>query len=88
MNPAVVAPDGFDVVDISAGVALHAEHRRNLGSIAKILQHAASNKMFEGANSHLQVVNQYLEETHSKFRWVPRGGGWIQGPTASGAAGR
>ncbi|CAM5175409.1 unnamed protein product [Eretmochelys imbricata] len=68
MNPAVVAPDGFDIVDISAGVALHPEHRRNLGSIAKILQHAAANKMFEGENSHLRVVNQYLEETHSKFR--------------------
>uniref|UniRef100_A0A452IN81 Uncharacterized protein n=1 Tax=Gopherus agassizii TaxID=38772 RepID=A0A452IN81_9SAUR len=68
MNPAVVAPDGFDIVDISAGVALHPEHRRNLGSIAKILQHAAANKMFEGENGHLRVVNQYLEETHSKFR--------------------
>uniref|UniRef100_A0A8C0IZE0 IQ motif containing GTPase activating protein 3 n=1 Tax=Chelonoidis abingdonii TaxID=106734 RepID=A0A8C0IZE0_CHEAB len=68
MNPAVVAPDGFDIVDISAGVALHPEHRRNLGSIAKILQHAAANKMFEGENGHLGVVNQYLEETHSKFR--------------------
>uniref|UniRef100_A0A8C3XR86 IQ motif containing GTPase activating protein 3 n=1 Tax=Chelydra serpentina TaxID=8475 RepID=A0A8C3XR86_CHESE len=68
MNPAVVAPDGFDIVDISAGVALHPEHRRNLGSIAKILQHAAANKLFEGENGHLRVVNQYLEETHSTFR--------------------
>ncbi|XP_077181510.1 ras GTPase-activating-like protein IQGAP3 [Paroedura picta] len=68
MNPAVVAPDGFDVVDISAGVALHPDHRRNLASIAKILQHAAANQMFEGENSHLRVVNQYLEETHLKFR--------------------
>ncbi|XP_015275760.1 PREDICTED: ras GTPase-activating-like protein IQGAP3 [Gekko japonicus] len=68
MNPAVVAPDGFDIVDISAGVALHPDHRRNLGSIAKILQHAAANQMFEGENSHLRVVNQYLEETHLKFR--------------------
>ncbi|XP_054831639.1 ras GTPase-activating-like protein IQGAP3 [Eublepharis macularius] len=68
MNPAVVAPDGFDVVDVSAGVALHPDHRRNLGSIAKILQHAAAHQMFEGENSHLRVVNQYLEETHHKFR--------------------
>nr|XP_056709157.1 ras GTPase-activating-like protein IQGAP3 [Euleptes europaea] len=68
MNPAVVAPDGFDIVDISAGVALHPDHRRNLGSIAKILQHAAANQTFEGENSHLRVVNQYLEETHLKFR--------------------
>uniref|UniRef100_A0A8C8VNZ6 IQ motif containing GTPase activating protein 3 n=1 Tax=Pelusios castaneus TaxID=367368 RepID=A0A8C8VNZ6_9SAUR len=68
VNPAVVAPDGFDIIDISAGVALHIEHRRTLCSIAKILQHAASNKMFEGEDGHLRVVNQYLEETHSKFR--------------------
>ncbi|XP_048360249.1 ras GTPase-activating-like protein IQGAP3 [Sphaerodactylus townsendi] len=67
MNPAVVAPDGFDIVDISAGVALHPDHRRNLGSIAKILQHAVANQMFEGENSHLKVINQYLEETHLKF---------------------
>ncbi|XP_069463247.1 ras GTPase-activating-like protein IQGAP3 isoform X1 [Ambystoma mexicanum] len=68
MNPAVVAPDAFDVVDVSAGGALHSDHRRNLGSIAKILQHAASNKMFEGENSHLGVLNEYLAEIHGKFR--------------------
>ncbi|XP_055552536.1 LOW QUALITY PROTEIN: ras GTPase-activating-like protein IQGAP3 [Falco cherrug] len=68
MNPAVVAPDGFDIVDISAGVTLHPDHRRNLGSIAKVLQHAAARKAFEGDNSHLCGVNQYLEDTHHKFR--------------------
>lgn len=68
MNPAVVAPDGFDIVDISAGVAIHPDHRRNLGSIANILQRAAANQLFEGENGHLRVVNRYLEETHQKFR--------------------
>ncbi|NWU57806.1 IQGA2 protein, partial [Dromas ardeola] len=68
MNPAVVAPDGFDIVDISAGVALHPDHRRNLGSIAKVLQHAAAHKAFDGENAHLCGVNQYLEDTHNKFR--------------------
>ncbi|XP_042640877.1 ras GTPase-activating-like protein IQGAP3 [Tyto alba] len=68
MNPAVVAPDGFDIVDISAGVTLHPDHRRNLGSVAKVLQHAAARKAFDGENAHLCGVNQYLEETHSKFR--------------------
>ncbi|XP_066466248.1 ras GTPase-activating-like protein IQGAP3 [Tiliqua scincoides] len=68
MNPAVVAPDGFDVIDLTAGVALHPDHRRNLGSIAKILQHAAANQPFEGEKGHLRVVNQYLEEAHQKFR--------------------
>lgn len=68
MNPAVVAPDGFDVIDLSAGVALHPDHRRNLGSVAKILQHAAANQPFDGESGHLRVVNQYLEAAHQKFR--------------------
>ncbi|XP_026573433.1 ras GTPase-activating-like protein IQGAP3 [Pseudonaja textilis] len=68
MNPAVVAPDGFDVVDVSAGAPLHPDQRRNLASVAKILQHAAANQLFEGENGHLNVVNRYLEETHHKFR--------------------
>ncbi|XP_053561176.1 ras GTPase-activating-like protein IQGAP3 [Bombina bombina] len=66
MNPAVVAPDAFDIVDISAGGTLHPDQRRTLGSIAKVLQHAAANKMFD--DSHLGIVNQYLAETHFKFR--------------------
>ncbi|XP_069734794.1 ras GTPase-activating-like protein IQGAP3 [Phaenicophaeus curvirostris] len=68
MNPAVVAPDGFDIVDISAGVTLHPDQRRSLGSIAKVLQHAAARRPFEGENAHLCGVNQYLEDTHHKFR--------------------
>ncbi|XP_073466338.1 LOW QUALITY PROTEIN: ras GTPase-activating-like protein IQGAP3 [Aquarana catesbeiana] len=65
MNPAMVAPDAFDIVDISAGGTIHPDQRRTLGSIAKVLQHAAANKMFE--DSHLGLVNQYLAETHWKF---------------------
>ncbi|NXI98624.1 IQGA3 protein, partial [Psophia crepitans] len=68
MNPAVVAPDGFDIVDISAGVTLHPDQRRSLGSVAKVLQHAAARKAFDGENAHLCGVNQYLEDTHDKFR--------------------
>ncbi|XP_053331324.1 ras GTPase-activating-like protein IQGAP3 [Spea bombifrons] len=66
MNPAVVAPDAFDIVDLSVGGTLHPDQRRTLGSIAKVLQHVASNKMFEDA--HLGLVNQYLEEVQWKFR--------------------
>ncbi|KAM6039288.1 ras GTPase-activating-like protein IQGAP3 [Chlamydotis macqueenii] len=68
MNPAVVAPDGFDIVDISAGATLHPDQRRSLGSIAKVLQHAAARKAFDGENAHLCGVNRYLEDTHNKFR--------------------
>ncbi len=40
MNPAIVAPDAFDIIDMSAGGQLTTEQRRNLGSIAKMLQHS------------------------------------------------
>ena len=42
INSAIVAPDGFDIVDVAATQALNSDQRRNLGSIAKILQFATS----------------------------------------------
>ncbi|XP_036603003.1 ras GTPase-activating-like protein IQGAP2 [Trichosurus vulpecula] len=68
MNPAIVAPDGFDIIDMTAGGQIHPDQRRNLGSVAKVLQHAASNKMFEGENDHLSSMNSYLSENYEKFR--------------------
>ncbi|MGH0156969.1 UNVERIFIED_CONTAM: hypothetical protein FKN15_056120 [Acipenser sinensis] len=68
MNPAVVAPDGFDIVDYSAGVVLHPDHRRTLGSIARVLQHAAANKLFQGDGAHLRSLNDYISHTHLRFR--------------------
>ncbi|MEQ2183101.1 hypothetical protein GOODEAATRI_029161, partial [Goodea atripinnis] len=68
MNPAIVAPDGFDVVDRSAGSTLQPEQRHVLGSIARMLQHAAANKHFHGDGYHVQALNQYITQTHSKFR--------------------
>uniref|UniRef100_S4RYT1 IQ motif containing GTPase activating protein 2 n=1 Tax=Petromyzon marinus TaxID=7757 RepID=S4RYT1_PETMA len=68
MNPAIVAPDGFDIIDMSAGGQLHSDQRRNLGSVAKVLQFAASNKIFEGDSAHLASMNAYLSEASSKFR--------------------
>uniref|UniRef100_A0A670KGI8 IQ motif containing GTPase activating protein 1 n=1 Tax=Podarcis muralis TaxID=64176 RepID=A0A670KGI8_PODMU len=68
MNPAIVAPDAFDIIDLSAGGQLTTDQRRNLGSIAKMLQHAASNKMFLGDNAHLGIINEYLSQSYQKFR--------------------
>ncbi|MBN3308919.1 IQGA1 protein, partial [Amia calva] len=67
MNPAIVAPDAFDIIDMSAGGQLTTDQRRNLGSIAKMLQHAASNKMFLGDNAHLNPINEYLSNSYQKF---------------------
>ena len=44
INPAIVAPDVFDIINIAADKALTSDQRRNLGSVAKILQFAAANK--------------------------------------------
>lgn len=68
MNPAIVAPDAFDIIEVSAGGQLTTEQRRNLGSVAKMLQHAASNKMFLGDNAHLNPINEYLGASYLKFR--------------------
>ncbi|KAM6910752.1 ras GTPase-activating-like protein IQGAP3 [Xenentodon cancila] len=68
MNPAIVAPDGFDVLDRSAGSTLQPEQRHILGSIARILQHAAAHKHFHGDGYHIQDLNQYISKTHSTFR--------------------
>uniref|UniRef100_A0A3Q4B9D8 Uncharacterized protein n=1 Tax=Mola mola TaxID=94237 RepID=A0A3Q4B9D8_MOLML len=68
MNPAIVAPDGFDVVERSAGSTLQPEQRHILGSIARMLQHAAANKHFHGDGYHIRTLNQYISQTHSKFR--------------------
>ena len=45
MNPAIVAPDAFDIVDLGVDQSLNADQRRNLGAIAKVLQHAAAGKI-------------------------------------------
>ncbi|MBN3294999.1 IQGA3 protein, partial [Amia calva] len=68
MNPAVVAPDGFDVLEFSAGSALLPDQRRTLGSVARILQHGAAHKHFQGDSAHLRALNDYITLTHAKFR--------------------
>ncbi|XP_075994982.1 ras GTPase-activating-like protein IQGAP3 isoform X2 [Genypterus blacodes] len=68
MNPAIVAPDGFDVVDRSAGSSLLPEQRHILACIARMLQHAASNKSFHGDGYHVRALNEYIGQTHAKFR--------------------
>ncbi|XP_045371865.1 ras GTPase-activating-like protein IQGAP3 isoform X1 [Camelus bactrianus] len=68
LNPAVVAPDAFDIVAMAAGGALATPQRHALGAVAQLLQHAAAGKAFSRESQHLRVLNDYLEETHHKFR--------------------
>ncbi|XP_038624437.1 ras GTPase-activating-like protein IQGAP3 [Tachyglossus aculeatus] len=69
LNPAVVAPDAFDVVDLVAGGALTLDQRRHLGAVAQLLQRAASGQTWPGPScSHLQPLNDFLTEGHHQFR--------------------
>lgn len=44
INAAIVAPDAFDIITLPIDRSLSNDQRRNLASIAKILQFAASKK--------------------------------------------
>ncbi|KAH9500962.1 Ras GTPase-activating-like protein iqgap1 [Bulinus truncatus] len=68
INSAIVAPDAFDIVNVGAEKALTNDQRRNLGSIAKILQFAASNKGFGGESAYLSSMNDYIRNSHEKFK--------------------
>lgn len=62
-----MAPDGFDILG-SGSAALSNDQRRNLASIAKILQAAAMKKGFGDEAAHLGELNPYIVELHEKFK--------------------
>eukprot|EP00090_Calanus_glacialis_P015045 TRINITY_DN23918_c0_g1_i1.p1 TRINITY_DN23918_c0_g1~~TRINITY_DN23918_c0_g1_i1.p1 ORF type:complete len:1623 (-),score=602.12 TRINITY_DN23918_c0_g1_i1:147-4463(-) len=68
VNPTIVAPERFDMVDKKVDQNLNNDQRRNLGSIAKILQFAASKKGFGEESEHLMVLNPFIIECHEKFK--------------------
>ena len=75
LNSAIVAPDAF--VDINRNLTspneekktLNNDQRRNLGSIAKVLQAAAMKKGFGDEAPHLIELNNYIVEAHDKFKY-------------------
>ncbi|XP_037080487.1 ras GTPase-activating-like protein IQGAP1 [Pollicipes pollicipes] len=68
INSAIVAPDAFDIVSLPADQAMTPDQRRNLGSIAKILQFAASKKGFGEEAGHLQALNPFIIAAHERFK--------------------
>ncbi|CAL4074100.1 unnamed protein product [Meganyctiphanes norvegica] len=68
INSAIVAPDAFDIVNVSPDQKLSNNQRRNLASIAKILQFAASKKGFGEEACHLTCLNPFIVECHEKFK--------------------
>eukprot|EP00116_Pleurobrachia_bachei_P003141 sb/3463403/ len=67
MNPVITAPDSFEIVDLEAGKTMNNIQRRNLGSIAKILQHAASYKIFDSDAKYLASLNAFIKSAYIKF---------------------
>eukprot|EP00096_Caligus_rogercresseyi_P007633 TRINITY_DN25587_c0_g1_i1.p1 TRINITY_DN25587_c0_g1~~TRINITY_DN25587_c0_g1_i1.p1 ORF type:complete len:594 (-),score=268.58 TRINITY_DN25587_c0_g1_i1:41-1729(-) len=68
INGAIVAPDAFDIIDLTADNVLGNEQRRNLGSISKILQFAASKRGYGEESVHLMCLNSYIVDCHEKFK--------------------
>ncbi|XP_072167571.1 ras GTPase-activating-like protein IQGAP1 [Diadema setosum] len=68
MNPAIVAPDAFDIIDIGVEKGMSVEQRRNLGSITKVLQSIASGKQFLEENLHLTKLNELVVASFEKFK--------------------
>lgn len=68
MNPAIVAPDAFDIIDIGVDRGMTVEQRRNLGSITKVLQSIASGKQFLEENLHLTKLNDLVIKSFEKFK--------------------
>jgi len=70
INGAIVAPDSCDIVDVrtSSDQALNNEQRKNLGSIAKLLQFAASKKGFGEESPHLAPLNAWIVDAHERMK--------------------
>lgn len=55
INAAIVAPDAYEIINLPVEKSLSNDQRRNLASIAKILQFAASKK---GVSFYLQLLKK------------------------------
>ncbi|XP_058789628.1 ras GTPase-activating-like protein IQGAP1 isoform X2 [Phymastichus coffea] len=68
INAAIVAPDAFDIITLPMKMTLSNDQRRNLASIAKILQFATSKKGFDEEATHLVCLNSFIIQCHEKFK--------------------
>ncbi|KAF9580557.1 hypothetical protein BGW38_002736 [Lunasporangiospora selenospora] len=63
LNPAIVAPEGFDVIE---GV-VNPMQRKNLAEISKMLNQISVGKLFTNDNVYLQPLNEYVGYASVKF---------------------
>ncbi|KAG0056318.1 hypothetical protein BGZ83_005686 [Gryganskiella cystojenkinii] len=63
LNPAIVAPEGFDVIE---GV-VNPMQRKNLAEISKMLNQISVGKLFANENTCLTPLNEYVEYAGNRF---------------------
>lgn len=63
MNPALVAPEGFDVIE----TLISPLQRKNLAEISKMLQQVSVGKLFEDEYFYLSALNDYINKAKLKF---------------------
>lgn len=68
INAAIVAPDTFDIVTLPVDKSLSSCQRKNLASIAKVLQFSTSKKGFGEEAPHLECLNNFIIACHEKFK--------------------
>ncbi|XP_011877026.1 PREDICTED: ras GTPase-activating-like protein IQGAP1 [Vollenhovia emeryi] len=68
INAAIVAPDTFDIVTLPVDRTLSSCQRKNLASIAKVLQFSTSKKGFGEEAPHLECLNQFIIACHERFK--------------------
>ncbi|XP_067211920.1 ras GTPase-activating-like protein IQGAP1 isoform X1 [Linepithema humile] len=68
INAAIVAPDTFDIVTLPVDRSLSSCQRKNLASIAKVLQFSTSKKGFGEEAPHLECLNHFIIACHEKFK--------------------
>ncbi|KAL6266711.1 hypothetical protein P5V15_003547 [Pogonomyrmex californicus] len=68
INAAIVAPDTFDIITLPVDRTLSSCQRKNLASIAKVLQFSTSKKGFGEEAPHLECLNQFIIACHEKFK--------------------
>ena len=63
MNPAIVAPEAFDVLES----VISQKERKNLAEVSKMLQHIAMDKKFEDEFTYLLPLNDFVSSAHEAF---------------------
>lgn len=63
MNPAIVAPEGFDVIE----TVITSQQRKNLGEISKMLLQVSVNRLFDDESFHLSALNEFITSANARF---------------------